>query len=197
MIKEHPIAAGAWLVLVVGGIGALATLGLQSSADNEKKTERGELNKELDEIIAAGRNGDYDVAIERLEEMIGKHPDEPSLYLNLGIAQRAAGKLDDADRTFAKVLEIDPNDFDAMAERANILRERGDLEAAIDLMEKIPPNEGRLNMRLREDPLWIEVATNPRVKALREKHGVTDETDTSLRMQRLKQKGAPQGVSVP
>jgi hypothetical protein len=143
------------------------------------------------------RNGDYPTVIQRLEQLIEKHPNEPGLYLNLGIAQRAAEKLDDADRTFAKVLEMDPNDYDAMAERANIQKEKGNLDAAIDILEKIPPRGGRVDVRLRDDPLWFDVGDNPRVKALRQKHGIEDGTDTSLDLQRARKKGSPQGVVNP
>jgi tetratricopeptide (TPR) repeat protein len=196
-MKDHPIAAGTWLLLIVGGIGFLGFTGLQSGAEHEKNAEKSGLNQELEAIIDAGRRGEYDVAIQGLEGMIAKYPNEPSLYLNLGIAQRAAERLDDADRTFAKVLELDPNDYDAMAERANILREKGNLEGALELMDKIPPGKGRVNMRLRDDPLWLEVAEEPRVKALRQKHGIEEGDDTSLHMQRMKEKGAAQGVAVP
>jgi tetratricopeptide (TPR) repeat protein len=196
-MKDHPIAAGAWLLLVVGGIGFLATSGLKSGAEHERDAAKSELNKELEEIIEAGRRGEYDVAIKGLEAMIVKYPKEPSIYLNLGIAQRAADKLDDADKTFAKVLELDPSDYDAIAERANILREKGDLEGAVAMMDKIPAGAGRVNMRLRDDPLWLEVAEDPKVKALRQKHGVEEGTDTSLQMLRNKEKGAAQGVAVP
>jgi tetratricopeptide (TPR) repeat protein len=196
-MKEHPIAAGTFLIVVAGGIGLFARAGIQSGAHHEKEAVRAKLNQELDEVLNIARQEDYETAIQRLEKMIDDHPDMPGLYLNLGIAQRAANKLDDADRTFARVLELDPSDYDAMAERANIQKEKGNLEAALDILEKIPEGEGRLYLRLKEDPLWIEVAENPRMKALKEKHGAVEGTDTSLHIERMRKKNAPQGVAIP
>jgi tetratricopeptide (TPR) repeat protein len=182
--------------VVAGLIGWLAYGGLEKGAHHERDALRSKLNAELDQVLAIAQQGDYETAIQKLQQMIVDHPRQPGLYLNLGIAQRAAGKLDDADRTFAKVLEMDPNDYDAMAERANVQKEKGNVDAALDIMEKIPEGQGRIYMRLKEDPLWID-ADNPRLNALREKHGATEGTDTSLHLERMKKKGAPQGVASP
>jgi hypothetical protein len=84
-----------------------------------------------------------------------------------------------------------------MAERANIQKEKGNVEGAFDILEKIPERGGRIDVRLRDDPLWIDVADNPRMKALRIKHGIEAGTDTSLHMERMKKKGSPQGVVNP
>ena len=196
-MKDHPIAAGVFLIVVASGIGTLASYGLQAGHDHERKAVKVELNKQLDDILDIARSGDYDTVIQRLEKMIEEHPSETGLYLNLGIAQRAAEKYDDADSTFAKVLEMDPNDYDALAERANIQKEKGNVDAAFDLLDKIPPRAGRIDVRLRDDPLWIDVADHPRMKDLRIKHGIETGTDTSLHMERMKKKGAPQGVVNP
>lgn len=195
-MKEHPIAAGVWLILVVGGLGFLAKNGMEKSAEHREKEEKQQINEELSKIIALGQGGKMKQAIEGLKELVVKHPEEPGLYLNLGVAHRAAGHLEEAEAAFEKTLELDPKDYDAMAERASILLEREKKEEAITLMEKIPQNEGRLRQRLRDDPAWARLAKEPRVKALREKHGV-EGYDTSLHMQRMKQKGAPQGVMIP
>jgi tetratricopeptide (TPR) repeat protein len=202
-MKDHPIAAALWLILVGGLIGLGAVKGTEASAHHREaeKTqvvakERKSMSDELEKAIAPGKRGDVEEAITALEALAVKYPGEPAIRLNLGVAYRAAEKLDDADRSFAKVLELDPNDYDALAERATIQLERGDAEAAIAAVERIPANEGRMRERLMDDPFWVALMEDPRVKSLRIKHAA-EKYDTSLNVERQKRKGAPQGVMIP
>lgn len=195
-MKEHPIAAGVWLILVVGGLGFAAKAGMEASVEHRKHEEKEQINAELSKIIEMGQRGKMDQAIEALKGLVAKHPDKAGLHLNLGVAYRAAGNLEKASAAFAKTLELDSKDYDAMAEQASILLEQKKPDEAISLIEKIPTNEGRLRQRLRDDPLWAGLAKDPRVQALRNKHGV-EGYDTSLQMQHMKKKGAPQGVMIP
>ena len=102
------------------------------------------------------------------------------MWLNLGICYRSLDKLDAADRAFARVLQLDPEDWDAVAERATIRITRGDRDQAFEMLASIPANRGQVQERLRSDPLWRKHRKDPRMPPLMKKHGVVVPGETGV-----------------
>lgn len=183
-MKQHPVAAGLWLAICLTGIAFIAVKG-QTRRDAEDAgtqaplPERVVLREKLYSAIALSERGEHARALVVLEDLVEQHPRTTSLWLNLGIAQRAAGRLTEAARTFEKVLELDPEDYDAVAEKATVLKQEGRVDAAIAELERIPVRRGRIGERLAADPLWQDIAEDPRMRALRDKHGLVDRLETS------------------
>lgn len=194
-MNNHWIWAGGFLALSVGGIAWGALNGIASgradlhaeatqretepSAGEGRADPDGALRRELRTAIFLGRQGEFDAAEQALLSLAQRHPERASLWLNLGVARVGAGKLDLAEEAFGKALELTPDDWDAVAELANIALERGDLDAALVHARRIPAEQGRMAARLARDIRWQKVADDPRVRALREKHGLKTEPGTS------------------
>ncbi len=174
-MQQHWVAAGAWTLLVAGGIGFGAVTGF-------KKSRHATMKEEVAKVIALGKAGRLLDAEEAFQGLAVRYPDEPSVWLNLGIAQRGLHRLPEAAKTFARVNELDPQDYDALAERASIQKLSGDVEGALTFLEEIPAGEGRVRIRLLRDRIWQDISGNPRMQALRAKHGLQNGPDTSTRI---------------
>lgn len=182
--------------MCIGGIAFGALRGVQASraaveasyaeshAPGPSRTEsRAVLQEKLRAAVFLGRQGEFDAALERLRALADAYPGEASIWLNLGIAYTGRGELDEAERAFQKVLEISPNDWDGMAEMANLALDRGNLEAALGYAERIPPGKGRMSARLARDERWRENLEHPRVMALRKKHGMAEAPGQAERLE--------------
>jgi tetratricopeptide (TPR) repeat protein len=55
-------------------------------------------------------NRDFETVIDTLEPALQVAPDNPSIYLNLGIGYRGAGRLEEAKKSYEKALELNPTD---------------------------------------------------------------------------------------
>ena len=176
------------VVILLGALGV--TIALAVMTDDEKSppaaeltTDKEALKREIQGImrraIYAFRQLDYESAEKLLVDASEKYPTVPAVWLNLGICYRGMDKLDAADRAFARVLELDAEDWDAVAERATVRVMRGDVDDAFKVMNRIPPNKGQMQQRLRSDPSWLKFADDERMVALRKKHGVVLEEGES------------------
>lgn len=128
------------------------------------------VSAEIMEAVMMGEGGNIEGAAKKLREISERHPDNTDALFNLGIALTGLERFDEADRVFQQVLEKEPEDYEAVAERATILLAQGKVEQALALAENIPPGEGRLGLRLEYHERWATLKGD-RVAALKKKHG--------------------------
>lgn len=183
---QHVIAGTLWLGLAIGGIGFAAKSGLEGSARYKVQQV---VNKELKAAIGLAERGQIKESIGVMEKLAVRYPKEPTLWLNLGIARRADQQFEAADEAFVKALVLNPDDYDAIAERATVAKERGKVDDALSLLEKIPVGEGRMVQRLVQDPVWDSLRGDERMKKIRIKHNVVSSTSFGRR--------SAQGVAHP
>ena len=134
----------------------------------------------MSRAIQLHRQLDFEGAERLLRATAERYPRVAAVWLNLGICLRSLNKLDEADRAFARVLQLNDEDWDAIAERATIRFLRGDVEQAFALLQGVPANKGQVYERLRSDPDWKKYRDDPRMIPLLAKHGVVADRDTSL-----------------
>ncbi len=149
------------------------------SGDLDDETKR-EIRGIIRQAIYAHRQLDYETAERLLKEASERYPEVAAVWLNLGICYRSLGKLDEADGAFKKVLALNAEDWDAIAERATVLLMRDQVGEAIQMLETIPANMGQVNERLRADELWVKVRSDARLQPLLVKHGVIADGDSSV-----------------
>ena len=210
-MKTHYLWAGSFLAVSVGLITYGAVQGVKASQHALSKGEdrhagppRGEisgthaeqesgnvpvqqregLRAQMQAAIRLGQAGQLDQAVHALEDLAKKHPRQEALWLNLGIARGGVGDLDGAEKAFETVLALEPNDYDAVAELANIALEKGNLDEAIELAQRVPAGEGRMYERFKSDVRWRRHEGDSRVVALRARHGLSAPPNTSERVQR-------------
>ncbi|MEL6183893.1 MAG: tetratricopeptide repeat protein [Myxococcota bacterium] len=131
-----------------------------------------ELRQSMRAAIFLGRQGEFAAAAEALEALTHSHPEQASVWLNLGIARLGTRDLEGAEAAFMRTLSIAPADWDAHAELANVALDRGDLDGALVHAHKIPAQKGRMQDRLRNDSRWRAHVGDPRVGELRARHGL-------------------------
>lgn len=192
---DHPIAGYTFLLLVAVGLAFGSKAAIQHSAEAHEAQKAAAIEAEKQRVkdaVAVGQAGDYARAEQLLEALSHERPDDADILFNLGISKAAQEKDDDADKLFARVLELDPKDFDAVAERAGIKRRKNLLDETFILLDKIPVGEGHLKERLMRDPLWADLMNEPRMIELAKKHGVPVEPhDTTVRNLAPEQGDAP------
>ncbi|MCB9654549.1 MAG: tetratricopeptide repeat protein [Deltaproteobacteria bacterium] len=189
-MSRHWVAMGVFLLGAVAGIGSLARWGIMRGGEQEAASTHGDAPSRgeapsLGAQVAAVLGGRHDPAeFPKMEQALlrlaREHPDNTTILLNLGILQGAQGRIEDAEASFSKVRDLDPEDYDAIAELAAIAELKGQTETALELLEKIPPQKGRMVDRLRRDPNWVGLRDHPRMKALYEKHGVRHRAEGQL-----------------
>jgi uncharacterized protein (AIM24 family) len=72
----------------------------------------------------------HDKAIEVYRDLIGRHPQEESLHLNLATVFIGCGRLEDAERELEKAIEIEPTHEKAHRTLAVVLMKKGETERA-------------------------------------------------------------------
>jgi tetratricopeptide (TPR) repeat protein len=100
-------------------------------------------------------------ALEVLEEGLARHPDYPSAHIVQARALRDLGRLDDAVRSFRRVLDLDAGNLVAVRELGSLAHERGELSEARHWYERLvqvdPTNEEAARL-LEELPELSETA---------------------------------------
>jgi len=71
------------------------------------------------------RNNDFASARDQFVRLIEVAPSNPDAWLNLGMAEKALGNLNEAERACRRVLEFDPDSVEAHWNLANLLLLRG------------------------------------------------------------------------
>lgn len=178
--SDHPIAGFAFLAVAFGTIAWGAEYGISTSKRALAEGAKKEVNAEVRKAVDVGRGGDFEQAQKMLEEIVAKHPNDPDALFNLGISQTATERDDEADKTFQRVLELAPEDWDAVAERASIKKRKGQVDEALAMLEKIPAGKGHLHERLTQDPLWADISDG-RMEELKKRHGIDGKLDTTVR----------------
>ena len=185
-MKDHNVAAGLFLAMVLGGLGWFVTVAIDgvwvdSAARAEAtKRERDEVRRILRSAVEYGHRARYKEAIGILDGATEKYGQYSAIWLNLGIAQRAEGDLAGAARSFQRALKENPKDWDALAETATVQKLLGQESAALASLERIPAGRGRVKERLEVDPVWGAAEDDRRLSALREKHRRAGPKDTSI-----------------
>jgi len=113
-------------VLLEEGAGAAARL-VEDPREQEIARAQTGLSLEIDRgiaLIQAGRPGD---AVRVLEAVLGSHPDDANVLLNLSQARNAAGDLPGALSTIARATEVDPENFRVHLVRSLLELGAGDL----------------------------------------------------------------------
>lgn len=144
-----------------------------------KEAIRREVRRIIREAIYAHNQLDYETAEKLLVEASERYPQIAAVWLNLGICYRSLNKLDAADRAFARVLELNEQDWDAVAERATVRLQRGQVDEAFAMLERVPAQKGQTQERLRGDPIWTEHRDHPRMGPLMVKHGLAKTSPAS------------------
>ena len=79
-------------------------------------------------LAAAGRHGE---AIVQFETALGRDPNDGRVLFALGNTARALGMADAAEQLYRQVLTVEPGRIEAEINLANLLRGRGQIEAAL------------------------------------------------------------------
>jgi len=188
-MKNHPIAGTLAFVALVGGLGygvVTATRSSMRSAEGGVSSEASsaseaaapsfeDLGEAIDFGIALARQERMDEALAHFEALTRIHPEAPAAWHNYGLALSAVRRYGPARTAFEKALALDPDFWDTTAELATLHVLEKDVSGGLDLLESIPPGEGRVGKRLRLDPVWQDV-DDPRIGRLLQKHAAMEET---------------------
>jgi len=180
-MSDNYLMSGLWLVATIGGIGYFGYTSTVTGKAQAQAQEQTVVAAEMRTAIDAANAGRYADAARMLEALQKRHPRSQSISLNLGIAYSALEMYEDAENEFKKVLKANPQDWDAVAERAVLRAVQGDEAGGIKLLQSIPKGKGQLDKRLIADPVWLQAKMQDELRALRQKHGVGDRGDTSAR----------------
>jgi tetratricopeptide (TPR) repeat protein len=113
-------------------------------------------------LSSAGRHLE---AINQYEQALAQDPHDPRILFALGNTAGALGMRGPAEQFFRQVLAIDPARLEATVNLANLLRENGQFDAAIALLEPAlarSPQSPELNLTLGS--AWRESGDNSRAE---------------------------------
>jgi tetratricopeptide (TPR) repeat protein len=171
-----------FLLGAVGLIGAGAYAGIQGQSHHDSPADEhpddspdgvpSTVEERISAAIKLGQAGDFNGAISGLQEVLRDAPESVDAQYNLGVALIGRGRMEEAEAAFRRVLVLNPGDAGALAELAGLAKEKGQIDAAYGYLEQIPPKAGKIQLRLAEDPLWDDLATDDRMAKLRQKHGL-------------------------
>jgi YaiO family outer membrane protein len=92
-----------------------------------------------EEAVAARLAGEPARAIVLLRQVVAAQPDNADAHVQLGLALLAEGKLDAAEASFRRTLEIAPSYDDARIGLARVAQRRGNVGRARTLLEPVNP----------------------------------------------------------
>lgn len=182
MASGHPIAAGIFLSIMVGGIGYAAVSATRGQAEARSRAiaEAAAKQKEmLVEGVARGQQGDLDGAVNVLSTLLREDPSNEDAAYNLGVALGAVGRYEDAAKVLSSLLAKRSDDWGATAELAGVYDAQGDGERATQLLDRIPAGEGDLKARFADAERWGAVRGHARFAALQAKHDLTATASTA------------------
>jgi len=78
-----------------------------------------------------------DMAIASLEKEVARNPDSVRLLLFMGTLYHATGRIDDAERTFARAAELSPQKQATLLQYAQIELITGKNDAALDILKRV------------------------------------------------------------
>ncbi len=115
---------------------------LQNVAEAVRNTERTpELEKGLDQLVEEGEKaldeGKYQEARDAVVRVMPMRPDDARTAAALGGAMRGLGRLDMAQRTLERALQMDPRQPRALYEMARLKAQQGDKPAAAQALRAL------------------------------------------------------------
>lgn len=115
------------LLLQLSGAGGLSPPGAQSGA---LKAPRKRIDPLLAEVDAQLARGEYEAAIDRLQEVLGIDPDHATAHERLGAALSHLGRFAAAERALRRAIQLNANLADAHFNLGTLQRWRGDFAAS-------------------------------------------------------------------
>jgi len=86
--------------------------------------------------VLYNRAGQKSLSLDAYHKAIGLRPDYPAAYMNMGMILFEQKKESEAESMFAKAIELKPDYSAAYEQLSRILKKRGDLDAAIGVLQK-------------------------------------------------------------
>jgi len=122
-----------------------------TNAPPDKMVVNGQaLRKEL--AFALASHHEWSAAARQLLQLIAQHPNDPELHVLIGTVYREQGLFEQAERSYATAIRLDPKNAGAFAGRGILREVRGDAgdEAIRDFLVAIGlrPNEGAYSNNL-------------------------------------------------
>ncbi len=167
---SHPIPAAAWLALTIGGGGFLMFNQLKQEVHDTKGKHQAAVEEALKETAFAGQRGEVELAKQLAKAATEKYGNHAAVWVNLGVAHRAAGEVEPAIAAVKKAIALQPDDWGAIAEHATLLKVSGKEDLAMTEMERIPAGRGQVRERLVADPAWRTGTNQDRLNKLKVKH---------------------------
>lgn len=180
-MKDNYLLSGLWIAATVGGLLYGAVHATRAARAEAVAMETARMREEMKHAVQVGQADRFADAARLLEALQARYPQDTAVTLNLGLTYKALRQLDDADAQFQRVLALDPEDWDAVAERASVFKLKGDEAKAFELMASVPAGKGRMRERLMGDPDWAEAEDMDRLEKLRQTHGMGQRGDTAVR----------------
>jgi Tfp pilus assembly protein PilF len=100
-------------------------------------TER--LLKVIQDAMVAVEAEDWATAEQLLQEVLKSAPNQPLVYVNLGVVARKKGDLPAAEAAYRKAVELDPNDGESYAVLSILLESQNKGVEAVDLLNAAAP----------------------------------------------------------
>lgn len=126
------------LVAMLGGCQSLAREGRSSLARGEEGDSMAVLNTQLG--IEYFRQGNFEVALMRLERAIQIDRNYGPAHDALGLLYARLGQMEDADRHFQRSVELQPNGSGALNNYGQFLCARGRMKEGIALFDRAIEN---------------------------------------------------------
>ncbi len=136
VLADDPSHVGAWsnriqAFISQGDVDRALTLCAEAL---ENCPEAPNLERQRAQILhLAGKDGK---ALASLESLLSRQPDDVPTALALAGVFRLVERLDEADSLYQKILATQPSNWPALSGRVAIAERRGDLEMAMELLEK-------------------------------------------------------------
>lgn len=102
--------------------------------------------------IALDKGGHLSEALEMYERALARAPQDPQIYLNLGLLAWRMGMLPSAERLFSAAQKVRPGWLPAVINQANCVRDQGRLDDAIELLR------AAVTLHPDEPDLWNALA---------------------------------------
>ena len=121
------------------------------------------LERDLAAARQAAQSGRSDEAVGLYRAAIGRSPESPFLYRELGLVEARRGEVDAALGHFRRAVELDPSDAASIAQIARITEDRGDLAEALRLYDEALAIEASADLTRRRDAVRerIDLAALP------------------------------------
>jgi Flp pilus assembly protein TadD len=131
------ICALALLVTVGNAAWRASALAAGSPSTSTRATSEDETQKRYDKAVREIKKGDYDDAIELLEKVVRKQPNNADAYNYLGFSHRKLKDFEPAYKYYVKALQIDPNHKGALEYLGELYLETGDVENAEAMLARL------------------------------------------------------------